>query len=155
MREMDEEERVTFLSGCWAWWEARNKLVFEEQIIWAGEVIRRVRDIMTELGSVGRLTEARTTEGTVKSGWVCPKEGVVKINIDARVIEGIGTGLGVVCRDSGGSVCWGVTEQDHASLKPREAKAAAVLTGVREALRRGCKNVVIESDCLEVVEALK
>ncbi|XP_074295618.1 uncharacterized protein LOC141623400 [Silene latifolia] len=67
----------------------------------------------------------------------------------------MGTGVGIVCRGADGAVVWGISRQERLELEPREAEAMAVLVGVQEALHRGLNKVMVEGDCLEVIEALK
>ncbi|XP_074321475.1 uncharacterized protein LOC141657843 [Silene latifolia] len=87
--------------------------------------------------------------------WERPREGWYKINVDAGVAEGMGTGLGVVCRDDSGSVQWGVTVQEAQVVSPEIAEALAVLQGIKEAKQAGISLAVIESDCGGVIEDLK
>ncbi|XP_074277477.1 uncharacterized protein LOC141601108 [Silene latifolia] len=88
-------------------------------------------------------------------GWAPAPRGFVKVNVDARVKEDEGVSLGLNCRGEMGEVLWGVSiAQDHV-WEPHVAEAVAVLEGLKEALRKGFMSVVIESDCLQVVEALK
>ncbi|XP_074289594.1 uncharacterized protein LOC141614747 [Silene latifolia] len=152
---LDERQRVIFMVGCWAKWEARNKLVFEGRSVRNDSIIRRVRDVVDEIW--GTREECIKERGTAEKegGWVRPDKGMVKINIDAGVIEGVGTGWGVVCRDENGEVMWGYTEQGLGEMEPSEAEAEAILSGVKEALKRGCKRAVVESDCQTIIEILR
>ncbi|XP_074290208.1 uncharacterized protein LOC141616939 [Silene latifolia] len=88
-------------------------------------------------------------------GWEPPKAGVVKINVDAGAKEGEGVTWGAVCRDSTGRVLWGFARVQDQYWEPQIAEAVAIFEGVREAARRGHEEIVLESDCLMVVEALK
>ncbi|XP_074282845.1 uncharacterized protein LOC141607393 [Silene latifolia] len=81
--------------------------------------------------------------------------GYVKINVDAGVKEGEGVSSGVVCRDDRGEVLWGMTVVRNAEWDPRFAEAAAVYDGLQEAQLRGHRDVVMESDCIQVIEALQ
>ncbi|XP_074271644.1 uncharacterized protein LOC141595576 [Silene latifolia] len=101
-----------------------------------------------EQGIVGRKESAR-------KGWVAPPEGYVKINVDAGVQEGMGLGLGMVCRDRRGQVLWGATFVLEQLWESHIAEAVAVLERVKEARRRGHAKIIVESDCLQVVEALR
>ncbi|XP_074304304.1 uncharacterized protein LOC141639022 [Silene latifolia] len=147
--------------GCWAIWEHRNKVVFDDQEVNPLVVIRRAKDVMeeTEGGGalLGRKGCGRVREENEKGGkaWNVPPEGFVKINVDAGVKEGDGTGLGVVCRDERGRVQWGMSEVRDQVLDPHVAEALAVYEGLQEARRRGIQHIVVESDCLMVVEALR
>ncbi|XP_074314775.1 uncharacterized protein LOC141650469 [Silene latifolia] len=103
----------------------------------------------------GRDGGERREEREKRAGWVVPQDGFVKVNVDAGVKEGEGVSLRVVCRDSRGRVLWGVSCVQEQVWEPQVAEAVAVLEGVKEAMRKGHSMVVIESDCLQVIEALK
>ncbi|XP_074298977.1 uncharacterized protein LOC141629967 [Silene latifolia] len=162
--------------GCWAIWEARNKWIFENVQAREEGVVRRVRELGAELQNQndcfrgggcnngeeddrgkGKLFVERVGGGETytQRGWMRPPEGMVKINVDAGVKEGVGTGLGAVCRDEHGEVLWCVTSQCREVSDPSSAEAMAILLGLEEARRRGCAHIMMESDCFNVVEALK
>ncbi|XP_074306273.1 uncharacterized protein LOC141641513 [Silene latifolia] len=88
-------------------------------------------------------------------GWRLAREGVVKINVDARVKEGEGVATGMVCQNYRGEVLWGGTVAQEQLWDFHIAEAVAIMDGMEEALRRGVVRVEMESDCLEVIEALK
>ncbi|XP_074282762.1 uncharacterized protein LOC141607307 [Silene latifolia] len=147
--------------GCWALWEHRNKVIFELREVDPCGVVKRVRDVMEEIEGGGYVKKGSQDEvgargrESARKGWVAPPEGYVKINVDAGVQEGMGVNLGMVCRDGRGGVIWGATLVLEQLWDSRIAEAVAVLEGVKEARRRGHANIVVESDCLQVVEALQ
>ncbi|XP_074283536.1 uncharacterized protein LOC141608084 [Silene latifolia] len=48
-RELGDSEIDTFIFGCWAMWEARNKMVFENEKIEVSKVVKRVEGMRREL----------------------------------------------------------------------------------------------------------
>ncbi|XP_074307008.1 uncharacterized protein LOC141642190 [Silene latifolia] len=64
-------------------------------------------------------------------------------------------GVGVVCRGSNGEVVWGLAEHRGEEMEPKLAETMAILEGVKEARSRGHTNIIIESDCRPVIDALK
>ncbi|XP_074271761.1 uncharacterized protein LOC141595694 [Silene latifolia] len=147
--------------GCWAIWEHRNKVIFDNVEVEPERVIRRARDVLLEgvgvsegvgvRAEVGRPREREEEDG----GWKVPRHGFVKLNVDAGVKEGEGVHTGVVCRDCNGDVMWGVAVGREQQWEVSMAEACAVLDGMEEAVRRGIQHVEVESDCLQVIEALK
>ncbi|XP_074265894.1 uncharacterized protein LOC141588346 [Silene latifolia] len=91
----------------------------------------------------------------VDGRWSRPSGGVWKINVDAGVKEGMGVGLGAVCRDGDGRVAWAVSVQAEGICCVQMAEAEAILLGLKEARRVGMRSVIVESDCLNVVADLK
>ncbi|XP_074267312.1 uncharacterized protein LOC141590636 [Silene latifolia] len=146
--------------GCWALWEHRNKVIFGDNCVNPESVIRRTCDVMDEIEGGGFLKAKMGADGgrltrTRDKGWIPPPREYVKVNVDAGVKEGEGVGMGVVCRDERGGVLWCASIVQEQSWDPRVAEAAAVLEGVKEAVRFGHTKIILESDCLPVIEALK
>ncbi|XP_074271422.1 uncharacterized protein LOC141595356 [Silene latifolia] len=115
--ELSPMECSTFMVGCWAIWEHRNKVIFDEARIDPDGVVRRVWDVIDEGGAnevhtpVRRRRRGRGEGGDSDSGegWTVAEDGYVKINVDAGVKEGEGVGTGVACRDGRGEVMWGLS----------------------------------------------
>ncbi|XP_074314846.1 uncharacterized protein LOC141651018 [Silene latifolia] len=80
---------------------------------------------------------------------------MVKLNVDAGILTGVGVGLGMVCRSNGGRVEWGLSILQAQMLEPHMAEAVAILEGLKEARRKGQDKLVVESDCLQVIDALR
>ncbi|XP_074297324.1 uncharacterized protein LOC141628034 [Silene latifolia] len=86
--------------------------------------------------------------------WRPAPSGCVKINVDAGVKEGEGVSLGLVCRDDRGAVLWGISVVQDQVWEPHVAEAVTVLEGAKEAMRLGYRDIVMESDGAQVIEAL-
>ncbi|XP_074318283.1 uncharacterized protein LOC141655083 [Silene latifolia] len=155
---MDRMDYGKFMVGCWALWEFRNKVAFEGALIEPARIVQRVWDVLNE-GVEGIICKKETRAAGVKEsgngGWRPAPEGWVKINVDAGAKEGVGVSTGVVCRGGQGEVIWGITLARDVEWEPRYAEAIAVLDGLQEAREWGHRKVILESDCLQVVEALQ
>ncbi|XP_074293530.1 uncharacterized protein LOC141620602 [Silene latifolia] len=139
--------------GCWALWERRNKVLFEEEVWRADMVVQRAREVLWEMSDVvGAMADPGAC---VVGGWVRPERDKVKINVDAGVKEGVGTSWGIVCRDADGRMIWGETIQARVLLHPTLAEAVAILYGLQEAESRGIRRLIVEGDCEVVIEDLK
>ncbi|XP_074314224.1 uncharacterized protein LOC141649432 [Silene latifolia] len=115
---------------------------------------------MAEVAGNGYVMRGSRNEGGVKkgvdnAGWIAQEEGWVKLNIDAGVNDGVGVGVGAVCRDAMGKVLWGLSYNRKEVWEPHVAEAVAVLDGMEEAVRAGHDSIIVESDCSQVVDALK
>ncbi|XP_074314409.1 uncharacterized protein LOC141649624 [Silene latifolia] len=154
LRELGEKERVLFLVTCWVLWERRNKLVFEGERWDVGGIMRRIWGVVWEMESVQGESVLSGVEGSRLGCWKPPELGVSKINTDAGVMEGVGVGLGAVCRDSAGRVEWAVVVHRGIGGDVAMAEAEAILLGLQEARRMQSRKVIVESDCLIVVEDL-
>ncbi|XP_074296659.1 uncharacterized protein LOC141627063 [Silene latifolia] len=159
-REWSVRECLTFMTGCWAIWGARNKWVFEGKTVNPEVVVRRIRGLLREMLEEQGVEEESSggngsSGGAREGGWVKPVGGEFKINVDAGVVGGVGTGVGAVCRDGEGYLVWALTEQETIEREPAEAEALAILAGVREAQRRGMRRIVVEGDCITVIQDLQ
>ncbi|XP_074271750.1 uncharacterized protein LOC141595684 [Silene latifolia] len=150
------EKGATLMVGCWAIWEHRNKVVFDNADVAPEDVVRRATDVIHEgVGVVGTRSEGvRREQGGARreedTGWRPARVGFVKINVDAGVKEGEGVSTGVVCRDSNGHVMWGVSMGRDQCWEVQFAEATAILDGLEEAAARGIRKVEIESDCFRL-----
>ncbi|XP_074314845.1 uncharacterized protein LOC141651016 [Silene latifolia] len=155
MRELEERDCELLMTGCWAVWEARNKCVFEGARPSVPDVLKRVRDLVGEMREMETEVLGHVEGRQETRGWRKPRQGWSKINVDAGWREGVGLGFGVVCRDDEGRVKWGVTIQKREEREIQALEAEAVLVGLQEARREDLTKVVIESDCLTVIEDVK
>ncbi|XP_074318729.1 uncharacterized protein LOC141655553 [Silene latifolia] len=162
-KKMERENYSMFMIGCWAIWEHRNKVIFEGAEVDPEKIIKRVRDVACEdaewrAAAVSKGVEKGRREGERGGGSDGRKlapVGFVKINVDAGVKEGEGVSTGAVCRNRRGEVVWGMAVMHEQSWDSHIAEAVAVLDGLQEAVDRGRRDVVLESDCLQVVEVLE
>ncbi|XP_074278207.1 uncharacterized protein LOC141601801 [Silene latifolia] len=154
LRELGEKEKVMFLVTCWVLWEKRNRLVFSGERWDIGGIMRRIWGLVCEMESLREGNAPSLVEGVRLGNWERPVQGVSKVNTDAGVIEGVGVGLGAVSRNSSGEVEWAVVLQRGTRCEVAMAEAEAILLGLKEANRMQIRKVVIESDCLVVVDDL-
>ncbi|KAL2930102.1 hypothetical protein RDABS01_035512, partial [Bienertia sinuspersici] len=123
---------------AWACWMCRNKAMYEQGVS---------NKVLTAAG-LG-LAICRGSP----NAWTLSPVGVVKVNTDAHVIEGVKTSLGVVIRDEVGSVkVMGVKHIEPTSVEIAEAATARF--GVELAIRMNFENIILESDATSVVNAI-
>lgn len=79
----------------------------------------------------------------------------MKVNVDAGELGEIGHGLGVVVRDSEGSVLACATRQGGEVWEALIGEAKAMVYGMQIGKDLGLRNVVFESDCQVLVNALR
>ena len=98
----------------------------------------------------------KENSGIRRQGWEKPKEGFVKLNIDAAFSsETFSGGSGAVIRDDRGlfiaASCSGIPNVRDAAT----AEARALRDGLILASQIGCTRIEVESDCSEVVEIMQ
>lgn len=89
------------------------------------------------------------------ASWQPPPVGSLKINVDATTFRELGSGLGVVIRDHEVSVCRAACLQTKSKWNAEIAEAKAIILGLQIAIQCNVENVIIESDCLHVINRVK
>jgi hypothetical protein len=88
------------------------------------------------------------------SSWVPPKEGTVKINVDAAFCPKSGaSSIGAVARNSQGIVIAAVSKPIGTCQDVVDAEAEAILAGLRLGLELQVQSLVLESDSQVAVGA--
>ena len=147
---MDErfksDERCRIITIMYYVWSSRNRWTHDREVFDPVQAVKWVHEMLA-------LLELPKRKSTLAGGqcWRPPDAGWVKINTDAAISAPFSTGgAGGVARSHVaflGAWCKpldGVTD-------PMIAETLAVREGVLFARLRGYSHVVVESDCLEVV----
>ena len=115
---------------------------------WAGGFLEAYRE-------ANKPQQREGSKGSV-SVWPPPNPGVWAISVDAAVdATGGRYGSGCVIRDHWGMVLASEIAAKSLGLSPELAEATAILRGLDLAKDLGLRRVVVHSDCLRVVNAIK
>ncbi|XP_021753633.1 uncharacterized protein LOC110719026 [Chenopodium quinoa] len=157
--DLEKKGDFSVKSAYWAIWGARNSRVMEGEVRSAVEVVKYAQK------TIGEVSDARDkkAEGwSVAAGggelpvvWSKPAVGFLKVNVDNGFVGELACGLGAVVRDEVGIVVAVGVQQIKASWEVRIAEAKAIEWGLRVAAGLGVRDLVVESDCLQVIQALK
>ena len=102
-----------------------------------------------------RVKKLRTTQ-IIRHGWNKPQEGFVKLNVDATFDMDTCSGrTGAIIRDCTGSPIAGDSWNIPTIDTPSTAEACALRDGLIIAGNVGCNRILVESDCMEVVEVMQ
>ena len=138
----------------WRLWFRRNKWKHEKQWFDDDACIGWARQHLSDFQRFHSLTNHPPARISPKP-WEAPALGTVKINADAAWCSRKKKfGLGVVIRDSLGSVLRSVATPVSAPVSVAVAEGWALERGATLARLMGFSDVILESDCLEVVKAL-
>ncbi|XP_074265059.1 uncharacterized protein LOC141587475 [Silene latifolia] len=158
-KEVDLREDICKkIMVLWAIWNERNKVFHggEEgcpKTILDGAL--RYHKTYSESAG-GMMVRRKAGNGeTHSTTWIAPPEGWWKINVDAATFDEQGCGMGVVIRDHNGEVGRAAVKQVRTQWSVEIIEAKAALLGVNMAIQMGVTKVIIESDCLQLVNALK
>ena len=141
---------------AWVVWGERNNHVFNNVSTPPHVLLARVLRPVEEHGAYS--SKIYSGRGVVPSSrpriWKAPPAGTIKLNIDASLAIDGWVGLGVVARNCDGDVSFAVTRRVRANWTAEVAEAKGIELAVRLCRRYGLQNVVIESDCLTVINRL-
>ncbi|KAK6164642.1 hypothetical protein DH2020_001506 [Rehmannia glutinosa] len=87
--------------------------------------------------------------------WTPPPLGSIKINCDASIIKGTGTGVGAVIRDHRGEVIKTIYKLMSTEYEVDIAEAIACREGLTLAKHLGLKSVVLETDSWTIHHKLR
>jgi ribonuclease HI len=133
--------------ACWyIWWE-RRKITHDESV---QNPARSAQPIMALALNYWRAL--KKTGKARREGWAKPKEGHVKLNVDAGFSQDSQSGAsGAVIRDDNGrfiaASCCGIEHVNDATM----AEARALRDGLVLAGQLGCSRLEVNSDCLDVI----
>ncbi|KAL2895927.1 hypothetical protein RDABS01_000461 [Bienertia sinuspersici] len=141
---------------AWAAWLCRNKAVYEQpvhcNITIAAGFLGMVEEYLEYAAKVFQRPN-NSVQWSNPNAWLPPPMGIVKINTDAHVLQGVKVGLGVVIRDNRGAIRAAAVK----SLEPRSveiAEAEAARYGLELARRLNYDKVVVEVDASNVFHAV-
>ncbi|XP_019172068.1 PREDICTED: uncharacterized protein LOC109167502 [Ipomoea nil] len=143
------------ISICWKLWEARNEKLWNHTILNASFICLSVKNFIFEWPKVNAYTVSNTRSTDSLTSWTRPPHGMLKLNVDAALDSANKRmGFGFILRDHTGALVAARRLPWFSLHKPNEAEAIAV----REALKwiRGTNidNVLLETDCLQVVNSI-
>ena len=147
-------ERV--IAVCWGIWKNRNELRTGGK----GKSGRTIRRSAMNLVDEFRTTNEPGNDGQVDVtptvSWQPPSCGYYKINTDGAVFSSSKqAGVGVIIRDGAGEVVATLSKKWNYPLGAIEAEAKAMEAGVIFAHDVGIRDAELETDSLEIINALR
>ncbi|KAM6566616.1 hypothetical protein CsatA_025744 [Cannabis sativa] len=148
-------------AACVSWkiWSVRNELLWNNKTCSAMNVVRSARMVLNQYCTAQtQKTGALLIDdiNNVDERWKKPISNMVKINVDGAIFQEQNKfGFGCAARDSNGLLLEAISDSRFGVVKPEIAE----IIGIKEALswieRKHWTNVVIETDALVVVQAIK
>ncbi|KAF5469163.1 hypothetical protein F2P56_013257 [Juglans regia] len=140
-----------FFLIAWSFWYRCNKWTIEHSLLNP----LQTANYAISLQKLVLPAPAEPNYSMQKLGcWRTPP-GFCKLNIDAALCFYLKkAGVGVVLRDEKENVLMAVSKSEHELHEPELVELLALLRGLQFNLHLGISKVVLESDCLLMVEAL-
>ena len=140
----------------WGIWKTRNNNIFASarQDNPYSIAISSYNNWKNAQNSVSNNNRSPTTRNRKNYRWRKPTQGYVKVNFDASWSStGSSTG-GIIIRDSSGTVI-SIGRHQITSTKPLIAEATAMLEAVKKATLLNINKLIIEGDCLTLINAVR
>ncbi|EPS68811.1 hypothetical protein M569_05963, partial [Genlisea aurea] len=156
IENLSTENFVMTLTTAWAIWFARNEATHSNTIL---DPLRTHRFI--DSYNAAYVEAFRSLQHTAihhhveEQNWTRPDTDFVKLNFDSGLTTSKGTGFGGIIRDAQGTcIAWFAFNNPH-RLDPEHGELMAATFVMELALDLGYKKMVLEGDCLSIINALK
>lgn len=143
-----------FLLFTWAFWFRRNKMIHEQLNLPIQQVIATALAMkhVTKTGAPLQLAPGVLPH---KHRWSAPPENAFKLNTDGALFFDLNkAGLGIILRDHNGDIVLAGSGSETSILEPEHVEAAALLRGLQLCLNLGISHLMVESDCLFLVDEI-
>ena len=130
-------------------------MVFEGAMVAPSELVRRAREQVEAVDHAAVHTRPTVAVTRPIAGWTSPPVGYVKVNWDASISKQQNKmGVGLAVRDHTGQVWVMACATKDFINDPTTAEAVGAWFTVALAKRLGLRQVIMEGDSLEVVQAI-
>ncbi|XP_020232876.1 uncharacterized protein LOC109813153 [Cajanus cajan] len=127
---LDKKEMGMVCAIMWAIWHRRNALVFTEKKLDYAHVIAKARSMF------------------VPVEWQPPSHPNVKANFAAAVRDNVGTGMGVIFRNSlGSTIASGTSLLAQECFESQIAETLCMSWAIEQSGELGLSDVIFETDC--------
>ncbi|KAL6586451.1 hypothetical protein OROMI_001439 [Orobanche minor] len=149
---LDRSQFESFVCTCWCLWYNRNRVTHGEKMMEVPEVALSAQDYIRRFKEARLQFHISRPPETVQF-WRPLVAPFVKINCDAALLSRLAcTGLGMVAHDSAGTLIGWKQKRIDQLYDPEIAEAYAVMASVEYARQRGWTHVMVEGDCLRIIQ---
>lgn len=150
----DIEKKARCIAILWSWWTARNKFLKEGRPIAVNQILWQIKRTAWEYKEFFGTEKMSTTVRSYT--WRKPSLDVLKINTDGSYNKESNVGgWGFVIRDADGDVVGSGAGQINHAQDALHTKAEACLKALEAAQEWGISRVVLETDAMQLVHAIK
>lgn len=152
------EDLEVFCMVLWVLWWVRNQVVHGGSPLATNKILERAGNLLEEFQKSLRLNNAGIAlfpENPRPTHWSPPSPGSLKLNTDAAINTELGVvGLGGVIRDEYGNVLGAFAKRYMGRVDAHLAESLAIRAGLVFALESGLRVKELESDALNVIQAI-
>ncbi|KAJ7973643.1 Ribonuclease H-like domain containing protein [Quillaja saponaria] len=159
VRNLDTYGLAVFCMITWRLRTHRNDVIWKNIHHRPAEVLRQAKVQLLEYCQTVERTKRvnRSVRAQDSLVWVAPVEGQFKLNIDGAIFQDqkcSGIRMGAVIRDSEGLAYAGISQKYCGFYSRDITEMLAVWTALSWALDIGFSSLQVETDCLQVVQAI-
>uniref|UniRef100_A0A803PHD5 Reverse transcriptase zinc-binding domain-containing protein n=1 Tax=Cannabis sativa TaxID=3483 RepID=A0A803PHD5_CANSA len=159
MQTNTQEKIEETLKVSWAIWNARNNLMWNQKSATAAEVVLSAR---THLYQWQRAQQSKFEPplshfevGREVEHWTKPDEFTVKVNVDGSTFEASNAfSYGFISRDANGEIIDASCSSKSGTSSPEIVESLGIKEVLSWIKRKTWSKVVLETDCLIVVQAI-
>jgi ribonuclease HI len=141
----------------WSIWWKRNQVCWQGKLPTTYEINRRAREHLSDWIKARMMRQNRSSTSIVleRHEWTKPPMGVLKCNIDTACCSDLNIYCVAACVcDAQGQFVKAYTRRFKGKPEIAEAEASGVLEALQWLRQEQLSNVQIETDCLQVVQAI-
>ncbi|XP_024172006.1 uncharacterized protein LOC112178017 [Rosa chinensis] len=151
---LNGEKLEYFLMALWVVWMERNNIVWKASVSNPTNMHAWAKSFLHEYKQLHKRQGGKAKRSLIK--WTCPPRGRLKINIDGSFCtETGGGGVGVVVRNFEGTCIATFARPFHFAQSDIHMEAEALRAGLLIAIQQDWKEIIVESDCVNLVSALR
>lgn len=142
-----------FVAIIWECWNARNRFMFKKADYNPSVLSKRASSFVLSYHEMKDRVEQSVT--TFPTMWKPPPMGILKLNFGGGKVGEDSWGWGFVIRSFDGDVVMEGTQQGANFAGPTIEEARACLSGLQSAHDQGSLSLVVEGDCLPLIQKLQ
>ncbi|KAL8109886.1 hypothetical protein AgCh_025833 [Apium graveolens] len=147
LEQVTREQGIQIALLCWSLWNRRNKWVWDGANGSAFGVVSSANHFLRDRKEAQAKDEKRKIRGALGARvWSKPKEGWLKINIDAAVFLDGSIGVSALVRDDQARFVAARGRRIPGAWQPREAEALGLKEALSWIINKGYHMCIIETD---------
>jgi ribonuclease HI len=158
LEELNSDDLSHIVMILWTLWWRRNQKCWQEKFPSVYEVIRRASDTLNDWAKAQQQRKTSSSSNTVMSTytWLKPPAGALKCNIDTACYKDQNIYCVAACiRDAQGRFVRAYVKRFEGCPEIAEAEAMGVCEALQWMHNSHMSNIHVETDCLQVVQAIK
>ncbi|KAJ4722049.1 Ribonuclease H-like domain containing protein [Melia azedarach] len=155
--QLTKSELELLIMISWSIWHSRNSFIYGGDCTEPRRICTKAEAMLEEFQSACLVTPQaqKPCIAPRPTTWVPPRSGWFKLNVDAAIKVAAGcAGLGAIVRNEEGKVLVAAVYRRIFFGDVEYAEVEVILNGLKLAMEAGLTPLIVESDCLNVVNLI-